>query len=94
MNKVYIDGWIYNIQLKQNSREEYYVDFLIKSKRIIGVRKDAEPIYEYYPFKAFGKKALNINRNLKEGQRVYIWAKMTIDELGFIQLYVDEIEFL
>lgn len=94
MNKVFVDGWIYDLESKTL---EYGVDetrFKLKTKKLVGMKERVKAEYYYIPCYTKGKKATNIKNNITEGARVYFWGRIVLDDGGRLTLAVDEIEFL
>lgn len=94
MNKVYLEGWVYNLQSKKLPHNVDEATFRIKTKKIVGKKENDKPEYDYIPCYVRGKKATNIIKNISDDARVYIWGRMHFDENDKMTIAVDEIEFL
>lgn len=94
MDKVFCMGWIYNI--KSNKHESGLVEtkFILKTKKLVGMKGNKENEYYYIPCEVRGKKAINIKNNIKDGARACFWARIILDDIGRLNLAVDEVEFL
>ena len=94
MNKVYIEGWVYDLQATKLPHNVDDTTFKIKTKKIVGRKESDKPAYDYIPCHVRGKKATNMINNVSDGTRVYIWGRMHFDEQGNMTIAVDEVEFL
>lgn len=94
MNKVFIEGWVKDLQTQKNDKFGDEVFFNLKTKKIVGAKNKDTVQYDFVPCHARGKKATNIINNLGEDAKVYLWARMYFDEEGKVSLAIDEIEFL
>lgn len=90
MNKVNVLGWIYSINFEDLGHGKYVTRFVIKTKKLVGKKSD----YDWISCDIQGKKALAIKNHLKEGDRILIWARMSLSADCKLELAVDEIEFL
>lgn len=90
MNKVNVLGWIYSIQFEDLGHGKYVTKFQIKTKKLVGKRSD----YDWINCDIQGKKALAIKNNLHEGDRILVWARMSLTNDCVLSLAVDDIEFL
>lgn len=94
MNKVFIEGWVNNLQSKKLPHNVDEATFQIKTRKIVGKKECDKREYDYIPCHVRGKKATNIIENISDDARVYIWGRMYFDEEEKMTVAVDEIEFL
>lgn len=93
MNKVFCDGWIYNIIIEENEKGIVEAKFSMKTRKIVGMKERDKAEYYYIPCEARGKKAINIRDNGSNGTKAYIWARIFLADDDRLKLAVDEIEF-
>ncbi|WP_291630920.1 hypothetical protein [Clostridium sp.] len=94
MDKVFCIGWIYDKKTKEYESGLVETKFLLKTKKIVGMKDKEKTEYYYIPCEVRGKKAINVRDNITDGTRACFWARIILDDIGRLTLAVDDIEFL
>lgn len=94
MDKVFCMGWVYSLKTEVLKNGTVQTTFKLKTKKTVGMKDRDKAEYYYIPCHVRGKKAININEHIHEGDRICFWARIWLDDIGRLTLAVDELEFL
>lgn len=94
MNTVNISGWIYDIAGRELKHGGYIASFKLKTKKVVGLKNKEKHLkeYDYIHCDMKGKKAKNFIESYKEGKKVFIQARLNLQDNNILYLAVDEID--